>query len=254
MKCVVRVFDAGHARLQLKSNRMKSCACLALLLLSAVCALAAEKDAAVPLSQERHHQLIFQNQYTRVWSVTVAPSESTLMHHHDNDYVAVILTPSHVQNEVDGKPATIGRAGAGEVRFTTAPMTHRVTDLGEKPFSGLVVEILKKNAAKSGEQKAERGLEVGHGGLSDTVIDNDQVRVQDVQIAAGGMLHKHTHKFPFLVVALTDLELHNMPQGKPARMVSQKAGEVKWIGVSGTTHEMMNMGKQEARFIEIEFK
>jgi quercetin dioxygenase-like cupin family protein len=126
--------------------------------------------------------------------------------------------------------------------------------MGDKPFRNLIVEILKKNANKSGEQqKAERGLEVGHGGLSDTVIDNSQVRVQDVQIAAGGMLHKHTHKVPFLVVALTDLELHSMPQGKPARMVSQKAGEVKWIG-AGTTHEMMNMGKQEARFIEVEFK
>jgi quercetin dioxygenase-like cupin family protein len=232
---------------------MKSFACLALLLLSAVCALAAEKDAVVPLSREPHHHMIFQNEYTRVWDVNVAPNESTLMHQHDNDYVAVILTPSHVENAVEGRPVTTGRAGVGEVRFTTAPMTHRLTDMGDQPFRNLIIEILKKNAGKSGEQKAERGLEVGHGGLSDMVIDNDQVRVQDVQIAGGGMLHKHTHKFPFLVVALTDLELHNMPEGKPAKMVSQKAGGVKWIG-AGTTHEMMNMAKQEARFIEVEFK
>ena len=61
------------------------------------------------------------------------------------------------------------------------------------------------------------------------------MRVQEVQIAAGGMLHKHTHKFPFLVVALSDLDLHNMPQGKPARMVHQTAGEVKWIAAGATT-------------------
>ena len=79
------------------------------------------------------------------------------------------------------------------------------------------------------------------------------MRVQEVQIAAGGMLHKHTHKFPLLVVALTDLDLHNMPQGKPEAMVHQKAGEVKWIG-AGSTHEMMNAGKQQAHFIEVEFK
>jgi hypothetical protein len=232
---------------------MRSSAWLAVLLLSAVFGFTAEQDAVVPISKEPHHRMIYQNEYTRVWDVNVAPNESTLMHHHDNDYVAVILTPSHVQNAVEGKPVTTGRAGVGEVRFTTAPMTHRLTDMGEQPFRNLIVEILKKNAAKPGEQKPERGLEVGHGGLSDTVIDNDQVRVQDVQIAASGMLHKHTHKFPFLVVALTDLELHNVPQGIPAKLVSQKAGEVKWIG-AGTTHEMMNMAKQEARFIEIEFK
>ena len=85
------------------------------------------------------------------------------------------------------------------------------------------------------------------------MVDNSEVRVQEVQIAAGGMLHKHTHKFPFLVVALSDLDLHNVPQGKPAMMVHQKAGEVKWIG-AGSTHEMMNVGKQEAHFIEVEFK
>ena len=232
---------------------MKSRACLVLLLFSALCARAAENVPAVPLSQEPHHHLILQNDYTRVWDVTVAANESTLMHRHDHDYVAVIMTPSHVQNAVEGRPVTTGRAGVGEVRFTTAPMTHRLTDMSQRPFRNFIIEILKKNAAKPGEEKGERGLEVGHGGLSDTVIDNDEVRVQDVQIAAGGMLHKHTHKFPFLVVALTDLELHNMPQGKPAKMVSQKAGEVKWIG-AGTTHEIMNMGKQEARFIEVEFK
>jgi quercetin dioxygenase-like cupin family protein len=231
---------------------MKLSSWLGLLLFSTACALAA--DNAVPLSQEPHHHLIFQNDYTRVWDVNVAANESTLMHRHDQDYVAVIMTPSHVQNAVEGRPVTTGRAGVGEVRFTTAPMTHRLTDMSNtRPFRNFIIEILKKKAGKAGEEKGERGLEVGHGGLSDTVIDNDEVRVQDVQIAAGGMLHKHTHKFPFLVVALSDLELHNKPHGKPAKMVSQKAGEVKWIG-AGTTHEVMNMGEQEARFIEVEFK
>jgi hypothetical protein len=55
------------------------------------------------------------------------------------------------------------------------------------------------------------------------------------------------------VVALSDLDLHNMPQGKPEAMVRQKAGEVKWIGAV-SNHEMMNAGKQQAHFIEVEFK
>jgi quercetin dioxygenase-like cupin family protein len=210
-------------------------------------------DTAVPLSQEPHHQLVFENQVTRVYDVTVAPHESTLMHRHDNDYVAVILAPAQVQNAVEGKPVTTGRAGVGEVRFTSGPLTHRLTDMGDGPFHNLTIEILNKKPANGSETKAERGLDVGHGGMRDVVVDNSAVRVQEVQIAAGGMLHKHTHKFPFLVVALSDLELHNRPKGKPAKMVSQKAGEVKWIA-AGTTHEVMNASKQEAHFIEVEFK
>jgi hypothetical protein len=44
-----------------------------------------------------------------------------------------------------------------------------------------------------------------------------------------------------------------MPQGKPATEINQKFGEVKWIA-AGEAHEMMNTGKQEAHFIEVEFK
>ena len=230
---------------------MKSATILVLLLCSALTLGAA--DTAVPLSQEPHHHLLLQNQYTRVWEVTLAPHESTLMHHHANDYIAVIMGPSQVENAVEGRSAITGRAAAGEVRFTSAPMSHRLTNTGDTPFRNLVVEILNKKPPSADTEQGERGLEVGHGGLSDTVVDNSEVRVQEVQIAAGGMLHKHTHKYPFLVVALSDLNLRNMPAGKPARMVHQKAGEVKWIG-AGTTHEMMNMGKQEAHLVEVEFK
>ena len=228
---------------------------LALLLVLAAISFsnAADTNTAVPISQEPHHHLVLENEYTRVYDVTVPAHQSTLMHRHDNDYLAVIVEPGEIQNAVVGRPLTAGHAGKGEVRFAVAPLTHRLINSGDTPFRNITVEILKKKSGTSKETTPERGLEVGHGGLSDTVVDNSEVRVQEVQIAAGGMLHKHTHKFPFLVVALSDLDLHNMPQGKPAAMVHQNAGEVKWIG-AGSTHEMMNVGKQEARFIEVEFK
>ncbi len=224
---------------------------LLLLLFAAIPFSAADKEVAVPLSQEPHHHVILQNQETRVWELALAPHQSTLMHRHDHDYLAVILTPSEIQNVIEGKQPTTGHAGVGEVRFTTAPTAHRIVNMADGPHRSLVVEILNKKAGQHGE--GERGLDIGHGGLSDIVVDNSEVRVQEVQIAPGGMLHKHTHKYPFLVVALSDLDLHNMPQGKPAATVHRKAGEVIWAS-SGTTHEVMNVGKQEAHFIEIEFK
>lgn len=214
---------------------------------------AADNDTAVPISEEPHHHLVLENEYTRVYDVTVPAHQSTLMHRHDNDYLAVILEPAEIQNAVLGRPVTKGRAGKGEVRFAAAPLSHRLLDNGDTPFRNITIEILKKKSGTSRETTPERGLDIGHGGLIDTVVDNSQVRVQDVQIAAGGMLHKHTHKFPFLVVALSDLDLHNMPQGKPEAIVRQKAGEVKWIGAV-SNHEMMNAGKQQAHFIEVEFK
>jgi quercetin dioxygenase-like cupin family protein len=214
---------------------------------------AADNDTAVPISQEPHHHLVLENEYTRVYDVTVPAHQSTLLHRHDNDYLAVILEPAEMQIAVLGRPVTTGRAGKGEVRFAAVPVIHRLMDNGDTPFRNLIIEILKKKSGTPRVTTPERGLDIGHGGLIDTVVDNSQVRVQEVQIAAGGMLHKHSHKFPFLVVALSDLDLHNMPQGKPEAMVLQKAGEVKWIGAV-SNHEMMNAGKQQAHFIEVEFK
>ena len=224
-----------------------------LLVCAAISLSAADNDTVVPVSQEPHHHLVLENEYTRVYDVTVPAHQSTLMHRHDNDYLVVILDPAEIRNDVLGRPVTAGHAGKGEVRFAAAPLTHRLINNGDTPFRNITIEILKNKSGTPKETTPERGIDVGHGGLIDTVVDNREVRVQDVQIAAGGMLHKHTHKFPFLVVALSDLDLHNMPQGKPAAMVQQKTGEVKWSG-AGATHEMMNMGKQEAHFIEVEFK
>ncbi len=208
----------------------------------------------VPVSQEPHHHLVLQNAYTHVYDVNIPPQQATEWHRHDNDYVAVIVTASEVQNEIAGKSSSgSGHAGVGEVRFTSAPMSHRLINKGNAVSRNVTIEIMKRKPSGASEPKPERGLEVGHGGVSDTVVDNSEVRVQEVQIAPGGMLHKHTHKFPFLVVALSDADLHNMPQGKPASMAHLKAGEVRWGG-PGATHEVMNMGKQEAHFVEVEFK
>jgi quercetin dioxygenase-like cupin family protein len=232
---------------------MKSILALLLVVAAISFSNAADNNTAVPISQEPHHHLVLENEYTRVYDVTVPAHQSTLMHGHDNDYLAVILEPAEIQNAVVGRPVTTGHAGKGEVRFAVAPLTHRLINSGDTPFRNITIEILKKKSGTPKVTTPERGLDVGHGGLSDTVVDNSEVRVQEVQIAASGMLHKHTHKFPFLVIALSDFDLHKMPQGKPAAMVHQKAGEVKWIG-AGATHEMMNVGKQQAHFIEVEFK
>ena len=226
---------------------------LLLLVIAAVPLLAADNNAAVPLSQEPHHHLVLENEYTRVYHVVVPAHQATLLHRHDNDYLAVILDPAEVQNAVVGRAVNTGRAGRGDVRFSVAPLAHTLTDKGATGFRNITIEILKKKPPQTNPSESERGLDISHGGLSDIVVDNSEVRVQDVQIAAGGMMHKHTHKFPFLVVALTDLDLLNKRQGKPANPVHQKSGEVKWIA-SGATHEMTNIGKQEARFIEVEFK
>ncbi|MGI9102713.1 MAG: hypothetical protein ACR2IF_09750 [Terriglobales bacterium] len=226
---------------------------LAFFLLIAMSTVTGADEKAVPLSQEPHHKLVFENDATRVWDVTVPAHESTLLHKHDHNYVAVVLGPARTQNAIAGKPVTSATVMEGEIRYVTSPLVHRVTNAGETPFHNFTIEILKKKPTPKTAQKAERGLDIGHGGLTDVAVDNDEVRVSEVQISAGGMLHKQPHPYPYLLVALTGLSLDAAPQGKPPVMMEQKDKTAKWFP-AGAPQEMMNMGKQEARFIMVEFK
>ncbi len=214
--------------------------------------LFAPADTAVPVEKEPRHHQVLANAYTRVYQVEVAPHDSTLLHEHKHDYVYVVLGPADIQNAVEGKPVSSAKVSTGEVKFVDGGFAHRAINTGKTPFRNVTIEILKKKPAAARKQPPERGLEIGHGGLIDTVLDNDEVRVRDIQVAAGGMLHAERHPYPYLVVGVTNVGLHSMAKGSGA-MLDLKAGDVRWFA-PGSGREMMNMTREAARFITVEFK
>jgi len=46
-------------------------------------------EPAIPMREEGHHHLIFQNSYVNVFFVEIPPGESTLRHHHDLPYLSI---------------------------------------------------------------------------------------------------------------------------------------------------------------------
>ena len=98
-------------------------AALFCLLVGVVCA----QEKAVPVGEEGHHQLVLENEYTRVFHVVLAPKESTLMHQHDRDYVYVMIGSSQVEVVKPGAAPTQMKLNDGDVKFTKGPLTHKVT-------------------------------------------------------------------------------------------------------------------------------
>ena len=227
---------------------------LALLLSTATLGQQKAEPKAVEITSEHHHHLFLKNAYTRVFKVEVAPHESTLLHHHAYDYLYVTLGPAFIENDVQGKPPVEAHQQDGEVHFTKGGFSHVAVNKADTPFRNVTIEILKpeKPAAKAAS-KPERGLDIGHGVVEDTVLDNDRVRAVDIQLAPGAMLPPHQHATPHLLVAVTDLALHRQTKGKPDEMVNEKAGGVVWVPAGGS-RSVMNMGKAQARFISVEFK
>ena len=242
-----------------------------------LCVSAAAQTAApgeVEITFEPFHHLVLKNKKVRVFAVEVPPKASTLMHRHRNDYVFVTLGDSEVRNERQGeKPAEL-RLNDGDVRFTKGGFAHIARNLRDVPFRNVTIEVLKpaRGIVRLATCDINEGIECGFCSISpegkqkcewpgamQVLPELEKTEkaygvYQFVQhLQPGSTTGMHTHKVDHLVVAVSDLELKNQVQGKPAEIIRQKAGEVRWVK-GGITHSLTNVGKQPAWFVSFEFK
>ena len=214
-----------------------------------------QSASEVEITAEPHHHLSLENEYVRVFKVEVPAHEATLMHRHRYDYLFVTLGASEVSNEVEGKPAATLKLQDGETRFTPGNFVHLARNLAATPFRNITIEFMqdeKSRTSRSPEWNEERGLNVLSGGTQEILFVKDGVRVSETELEPGGMLPKHHHAGPHLVVAIRDLNLRNEIEGKPASNVQLRSGEITWIS-GGYTHTLTNVGKQDAKFVVLEF-
>ena len=129
-------------------------------------------QAPVPITGEGHHHLKFENKYVRVFDVVVPAGDETLFHVHANDYVYVNLGDAKLKVQSPGGPLGDLIPKDGEVRFTKAPITHRVINPSSTPFHNITVEILASPGIK--EENAPMKDVPGHS----IVLENDRIRVE----------------------------------------------------------------------------
>jgi len=99
----------------------------------------------VPVEQEPHHHVVFQNQYVRVLDVLFPKGDPSLFHTHSNDNVSVALGGDLTKSQVmGGEWSEPVKVVPGQVAFHRAkgqPYTHRVGSAGEQAFHVIDVEI-----------------------------------------------------------------------------------------------------------------
>lgn len=227
--------------------------CLPIILLVPV--LLAQSAPPVEITAEPRHHLVFENPYVRVFKVEISAGEATLPHRHGHDYVYVNLGSAQISDLVEGKPPMTAKLQDGQTVFVEGNMADVVRDLGATPFRNVTVEFLQDEKARQSpppEWDEERALHILEGGTRDVMFVKDGVRVSEIDLNPGGMMAKHHHPGPHLLIAVTDLDLRSDVVGKGSSKVELKAGEVQWVP-GGFTHSLMNMGKRQAKFVTLEF-
>jgi quercetin dioxygenase-like cupin family protein len=217
--------------------------------------LLAQTAGEVEITAEPAHHLALENAYVRIFKVDVPPHGQTLMHRHRHDYVFVTLGATRLENQVAGRPPATLALQDGETRFIPGDFSHLVKNLSDSPFRNVTIELLQdEQARKSPPPKwdEERGLHVLQGGTQDILFVKDGVRVSDVELQPGGVVPRHRHSGPHLVVAVSDLYLRSDVVGRGPTAAKLTSGDIAWVK-GGFTHTLTNVGEQKAKFITLEF-
>jgi hypothetical protein len=113
------------------------------LLLLLAFSLSAQAPDAVPIAKEPHHHLVLENDYVRVFRVSLRAHDATLLHQHDVPYLYVSLGPADVINAVQGKPEARIVMADGQLGYSPGHFAHIArTDAGST-FDNVTIELLK---------------------------------------------------------------------------------------------------------------
>lgn len=226
------------------------------LLFLATATLAQQQQAVEITSEPSHHQ-VFENEYVRVFDVTVAPKASTLIHRHNHDYLFVTLGDSDVTSaRVGEKPVSL-KLKDGDVRFTPGNFAHAAINNSERPFHNITIELLKPstNVKTCMDSCVSRAPCTVRSDVScpsvEKQISSDQWTISLITLPPGSQLLKHTHTTPHLVVPVSDLDL-TAKTDSSSNVIKRTPGEIGWVP-TGVTHALVNNSSQPARFVTLEF-
>jgi beta-alanine degradation protein BauB len=98
---------------------------------------------------------------------------------------------------------------------------------------------------------AQDFVKVAAQGTTKVLLDNDQVRVIQIETAPGGVTPWHSHP-NYVLYALTDGKLESTEKGKPATVLTFKAGEALFM--PAITHMAKNVGTNTVKLVLTELK
>ncbi len=108
--------------------------------------------AQIPVDQEPHHKILFENGYVRIIDLQIAPDDATLVHTHNAASVVVFLSSSTFGIQNVGEPPVETPVRAGDIiyrAYDENPVVHTVWNPGKSMFRCLVVELIKHHPARN---------------------------------------------------------------------------------------------------------
>ena len=205
----------------------------------------AQTPTPVQVVDEPYHHVKLKNEQVVVLRVTLAPGQQTAYHIHSCNRTGVELTKSTTASQLLGnaEDAPVGYS-PGDV-FSDAcdgkPLIHRVRNAGDTTMDVIDVELLQRPEHPSTMSAAT------------PVAENPSMRAYRWVLAAGSTSAMHTHTRPYLIVAVTPMQLKMTGPDGQSLSEEVQTGDFHWVNVP-VTHSLGNTGTTEAQIVEFELK
>ncbi len=234
--------------------------CSALLLLTF--SLNAQAPVAVPIPKEPHHHLVLENEYVRVFRVSVPAHGATLLHQHDVPYLYVALGPADVINAVVGKPEVHLVMADGQVGYSRGGFAHIArTDAG-LVFNNVTIELLKPQGEPqnicaevvpgAAEGNCAKALTEKRNGVSNVPQFQTEVTVVNlVQLDPDAEQATITPGPGTLFVLLSGSGIQTVVKGKPEGTLG--VGDVMWL-LAGSNTTFSNPSRKAWSYLALGFK
>ena len=215
-------------------------------------------QAQIPVTEEPHHRITFENAQFRIMDVNVPPGESTLEHSHDRDLVTVAMSDgAEARAQAAGQPwVSRPRRPIGDVEindYAGTVTTHRFETLGKAAYNLFAVENLKASGWSTAPALTALGTTL--------VKESRAFRVYSVSLGRDRSQTSHTHAVPAIVVLLSGKVMSEGPDEKAKANAPAPVGlkqidrPGQWVLVpAGDAHHLVRLGNDDGRIVEIEVR
>jgi hypothetical protein len=215
--------------------------------------LNAQAPEAVPLSKEPHHHLVLENDYVRVFRVSLPAHAATLLHQHDVPYLYISLGPADVVNAVQGRPEARIVMADGQLGYSPGHFAHIArTDAGST-FDNVTIELLHpqgevRNLCRKiieGDLGPCSKIDTGSGGYTDEpLLETQEIRVDLLTLQSKTKFVQRIRS-GCLYVSLDSSELQDAP-GKPA--IKLQPGDRFWVPAASIM-QLRNTAPNAGRYL-----
>ncbi len=234
--------------------------------------LNAQAPVAVPIPKEPHHHLVLENDYVRVFRVSVPAHESTLLHQHDVPYLYVSLGPADVINAVQDKPEVHLVMADGQLGYSSGHFAHIARNLSDAPFNNVTIELLRpqgeprnlcekvvdgpvlkcptENKNWPADSPLRRLSKLGM--IPRRMFETDEIEVSSYSASSAGTYNRQDSHSSRLLVAEVGPQVHVEVEQEADHFL--ESGESIWIETGKDWRIVVPKENKPTRFLVIRFK